>query len=463
MLVADRERWSRDRHVTSLRDDLLRLIRSAGGVMSLPELAEAMLAIRPADQSDPRERPALAAALIRIAYEAEQSKAEPKLHLRRARSGLLLAVTPNLAEYAERLGVVADDLAGEDPLPSSLRVFQRLYEAVPPEYPADCQPPNNDRILRLAAAASTRAAVSSRQELYQRGMRAARALQLGLGTLAGLEAGDPERQGERFNPGSIRERIAARYPEAEPLPDHPDLTRLLAEAGLEVIWDEQTSTYRLPHKHDESSASGGPRRNSTYDGPRRPPREIDPKQAEANQFEERLRYALRDGAFLALMVRPREMLACERQLARRFPELLRISLDRLLLEKLRAKAAEDEIDWQVVREADGAPSGSEDSVHLRELVAEVIPAVEAELLTSARPVLLVHPGLLARYDQMDLLTRLRDQVGCKGKCPALLLMVADDEQSELPLIDGHEVPLLGSGQKAWVPLAWTNNEHRSAT
>jgi serine/threonine protein kinase len=462
VLGADRERWSRDRHITALRDDLLRLIRSAGGVMALPELAEALLALRPADQADPRERSALAAALVRIAYEAEQAKAEPKLHLRRAGPGLLLAVAPELAEYAERLGRVADELAAEDPLPSSLRVFQRLYEVEPPEYPPDCQPPNNDRILRLAAAAGARAAVSSRQELYQRGMRARRALQLGLGTLAGLEAGDPERPGERLDPRAIRERIAARYPEAEPLPDHPELARLLVEVGLEVIWDDQTRSYRLPHKHDESSASGRPRRNSTYDGPHRPAREIDPQVAEARQFEERLRYALRDGAFLALMVRPREMLACERQLARRFPELVRISLDRLLLEKLRAKATEDEVDWQVVREADGAPANSEDAAHLRDLVAEVVPAVEAELLASARPVLLVHPGLLARYDQMDLLTRLRDQVGRKGKCPGLLVLVAADEQSELPLIDGREVPLIGSGQRARVPLAWTENQHRSA-
>jgi hypothetical protein len=95
-------------------------------------------------------------------------------------------------------------------------------------------------------------------------------------------------------------------------------------------------------------------------------------------------------------------------------------------------------------------------------VAEIIPAVESDLLASPRPVLLVHPGLLARYDQMDLLTRLRDQVGRKGKCPALLVMVAADEQSELPLIDGREVPLIGSGQRAQVPLSWTENDHRSA-
>lgn len=123
----------------------------------------------------------------------------------------------------------------------------------------------------------------------------------------------------------------------------------------------------------------------------------------------------------------------------------------MLLERLRAKAAEDEVDWQVVREADGAPPGSEDHAHLCDMVAEIIPAVEAELLAKERPVLLVHPGLLARYDQMDLLTRLRDRVGRKGACPGLWVLVAADEQSELPMIDNREAPLISSGQRSRVP------------
>ena len=74
--------------------------------------------------------------------------------------------------------------------------------------------------------------------------------------------------------------------------------------------------------------------------------------------------------------------------------------------------------------------------------------------------MLVHPGLLARYDQMDLLERLRDQVGRRGVCPGLWVLVAADEQNELPVIDNREVPLISSGQRARVPLAWLENRHR---
>ena len=72
-------------------------------------------------------------------------------------------------------------------------------------------------------------------------------------------------------------------------------------------------------------------------------------------------------------------------------------------------------------------------------------------MRSKKAVLLVHPGLLARYAQMDMLERLRDQVGRKGACPGLWVLVAADGQSELPVIDGREVPLISSGQRARVP------------
>lgn len=464
VLTSDREKWSRDRHVAALRDDLLRLLRSAGGVMALPELTDALVALRGTAQEAAEVRARLASALVRVAYEAEQARAEPQLHLLRAGRGLLMALTPELAAYAQGLGLVADGLADEDPLPPSLRAFQRLYEVEPPRFLPDCPPPGNERLLRLAAAASSRAAVSATSELYPRGMSALRALRLGLNAISGLETGDADRRGERLDPRGIRERIAARYPEAELLPDRPTLDDLLREVGLGVAWDERTSSYHRPAERPEvTSGSTRPRRHTTHTGSRRPAREVDPQVAEARQFEERLRYALRDGAFLVLTVRPSQMLACERELVGKFPELERVSLDRRLLEKLKARVTEDEVDWRVIREADGAPPGSDDHRHLCDMVAEVIPAVEVELLSLRRPVLLVHPGLLARYDQMDLLTRLRDRVGREGACPGLWVLVAADEQSELPLIDGREVPLIGSGQRARVPLAWLENLHRAAT
>jgi hypothetical protein len=61
---------------------------------------------------------------------------------------------------------------------------------------------------------------------------------------------------------------------------------------------------------------------------------------------------------------------------------------------------------------------------------------------------------------MDLLERLRDRVGRKGACPGMWVLVAADEQSELPVTDGREVPLISSGQRARVPEPWLDKAHR---
>jgi hypothetical protein len=259
----------------------------------------------------------------------------------------------------------------------------------------------------------------------------------------------------------VRDRIKARYPEAEPLPDRPELDRLLAVVGLDFAWDDAAGAYRRPSATIEAtSGSSLVQSRPSVPPSQRPP--TTPWIAQARQFDERLSYALRDGAFLVLTIRPVLMRTCEAELLRRHPELRRVSFDHLLLEHLRQEADALGIAWPVVLEADGAAKGSEDWLNLLDLVARAVPAIEAELLASRNPLLLVHPGLLTRYDQMALLEHLRDRVGRRGVCPGLWVLVAGDEQSELPLIDGREVPLITSGQRAKVPLAWLENAHRAA-
>ena len=62
---------------------------------------------------------------------------------------------------------------------------------------------------------------------------------------------------------------------------------------------------------------------------------------------------------------------------------------------------------------------------------------------------------------MDMLERLPRPGRAQGACPGLWVLVAADGQSELPVIDGREVPLIASGQRARVPLAWMENIHRA--
>src|SRR5262249_10943512 len=160
--------------------------------------------------------------------------AGPRLHLTRSGEAFVLALTPETAEYAVRLARAAETVAAEGTLPSASRALQRLYDVPAPHPPPDCAPLTSERLLPPAVAVSTGAALSPRQEIYPRRMPAPRALRLGLGALTGLAPGDAVKAEE------VRQRILSRYPEAELLPDHPELDTLLKEVGLDLSWDDSS-------------------------------------------------------------------------------------------------------------------------------------------------------------------------------------------------------------------------------
>jgi hypothetical protein len=286
-------------------------------------------------------------------------------------------------------------------------------------------------------------------------MAAERALRLGIGALSGLGLGDGE---DSFTIEQIRDRLRSRYPEAEPLPGRPDLDALLHRVGLDVRWDDEKQVYR---RRDATilvtSGSSIPKRRTTATSTRKV--ELTPDLAEARQFEERLRHAHADGGFLVLTVRPSRMRRCEDELLRRF-RLERVSFDDLLIEALRKEADELEIDWKVVEQADGAEHSSQDWHNLMHLVARVAPKIAADLCERREHLLMVHPGLIARYDQMTVLETLRDRVGHDVPCPGLWVLVATDGQHDLPTLDNAEIPLITPGQRARVSEPWVDNVHR---
>ena len=217
-------RWAKDPAITKLRSDLLGIVESAGGAMLVHELAVALIVARGCNEDEPR-RTTIARSVVRAAVEVERSMGEPRFQVRRDGERVLVALTQDLAGYAFRLGELADKLASEDPLVPPQRVLQRLREVPSPgRRPAL----SDSRLIRLAAAASSKSALSSRQELYPKGMEAGRALKLSQGALYGVAS---------LTVQEIRERVRSRYPEAAPLPDPPALDALLLEAGFDFDWN----------------------------------------------------------------------------------------------------------------------------------------------------------------------------------------------------------------------------------
>jgi hypothetical protein len=146
---------------------------------------------------------------------------------------------------------------------------------------------------------------------------------------------------------------------------------------------------------------------------------------------------------------------------RRFP-VMRMSLESMLLQEMKAATAAVGARWEVVLQADAAASDSHDWRRLQTLVRRAMPAVEQALLTATGPVLLVYPGLLARYDQIQLLERLREACGRQHGAPGFLVLIAADEQRHMPVLDGKPIPVILASEWARIPEAWLENAHRGA-
>jgi hypothetical protein len=416
--------------------------------MSIGELSAAVLMARGSVQDDP-QRTRLATAATRAAVEVERTIGEPRFIMRRDNDRVLIAANPDLAAYASRLGQRADRLADEDPLASPARVLETLRQVAPPKATSGL---SDARLVRLAAAASAHATVSSRQELYPRGMDADRAIKLSQGALLGAQ---------RLEIDQIRDRVSSRYPEAAPLPGRPALDALFQSVGLDLDWDATANQgrgayiNRLRDVTTPTSSSSAPlSRRSTANGASATG-ERTPEIADAHQFEERLQRSLKDGSFLALMVTPRHyQRACE-ELIHRFPVQL-LDVESVFIQALREVAEKARVNWDLVLKTDATPhQGDWDKLML--LVGRAMPLIEAQLLASDRTLLMIYPGLLARYERMDLLERLRDQVGRRDGIPGLWLLLPGQHQA---LIDGKAVPIFSPGQRVPIPESWLRNVHR---
>jgi hypothetical protein len=387
---------------------------------------------------------------VRAAVEAERSAGDLKFQIKREKGRILIALSQDIAKYAFVLGDVADKLAGEDPLATPQRAVQRLREVTPP---IGAPAISDSRLVRLAAAASSRAALSSRQELYPRMLDATRALKLSQGALYGASP---------LTVQGIQERVQSRYPEAQPLPDGSALERMLVEAGIDLRWDPAAKggggfvAKRQEHYTIRESSQLRLRKPTDLvglDGA-----EITPEIADARQFEERLRHGIKEGSFYTLLVAPKYYKRACHELSRRFPVEL-FDFEGLFIDALRDVAAQVKVNWDLVIKTDARPNQA-DWDRLQLLVGRAITSVEATLSKAQKPVLLVYAGLLARYERMDLLERLRDRVGRGGSIPGLWLLIPGDQQA---VMDGKAVPILGPGQRARVPESWIDNDHRASS
>jgi serine/threonine protein kinase len=335
-----RERWSRLSSITRLREAIVGVLRATGGVATHEELISAVLHLRGSSLPEP-ERSRMASVVTRVALETERQLKDSRFEEFRRQERIFVALSSDLADYARRLGQIADRLVEEEPLPTSVRVLESLQKESLPVGDIEAPPlPDPARLVQLAAAASRNACANAKLELYPRGMEARRALILAQSALFGSRELTVE---------DMRERVGSRYREAERLPDRPALDALITEIGLPLRWDaeacEGKGAYVPRAAADLTISEGTPslQRARTV-GPARPRKEIPEQEAEALRLEEKLRYAERQGSFLVLAVPSRHMERAVGELRRRFDVEL-LDGDSLFLDALKTEAGKLGVNW----------------------------------------------------------------------------------------------------------------------
>ncbi len=450
------EKWTRNRWMTVLRDEIAEFVQRREGTVTVEELAARLLGLRGSVTEGPR-RLTLATAVIQAALEAEATRESARFIIYRGARAALVIATEQLggafassptdrARYAEALADAALQLSGEEPLPSPKRVEEVLAQVPKPELD---QPMSAERRLRLAVAAAPSVALSSRLELYPVGMPAERALRMGSNALLGPK---------RLTVSQLHSRIQSRFPQAQPLPDRPELDALLRDAEIPLVW--QSAVDALPAGYaPPSRGSGLTRHTSTLR--RRTTATLagahGPEAQAAQRFDDNLRRSLSDGRVLIVTCALHRLEPAASQLAQTFG-LERISMDRLMIEAMRAEAEAAGANWRVVLQADCAPADSADRRRLHALVQRAYPKVRERLRGEERPALVEHLGLLVRYGQVGFIQSLRDEA--MSGSPARIVHVPGDEFRP-PTLDHVVLPVITPADWAHMPQAWLENLHRA--
>ena len=442
-LQAMRRRWASAASRPLLEAALAEVLLAEGPVCSLDEAARALASLHGAADEPSADDLRLAAGLVRLATELRPAP----LHWRHLGEETWVASDPATLDALAALSAEAAALANEQPLASSDVALTRLAAKVA-QTPLDALPP--DRLVQLAARATEQAAASARLELYPRGMSAARATRLSLNVL--LPPG--------LKPAVVRKRVQARYPEAEPLPPRPELDRLLAQHGL--IYEPQTDVYLRPGGAHLTTGSTA-HMPATYATALPTQRRLrTPAAMEAQAFEDALARGVESGRFRVVQVRADIAEGAAGRLAERL-QVSPASLDRAMWHAIQRKAAELEVDPTVILATDRLGPKAPEWPQLRQLVELAAAEVVDELLAQREHTqLLVHPGVLARFELRDplyaLSTRAQNEEGA-----AVVLVVPSHADGLAPSINNLlPVPTVAGSQRLRMPESWLKNAHRAA-
>jgi serine/threonine protein kinase len=447
-LTKAKEAWASHPALPALADRVRSFVHDQGAASPLDDAAEWLIAQVPhEDAAEPAALRVRATAVLRAILEVDKDDEIRGLRVARlAGDRPWLLASPELTAELRKLGQVADRLASRPVLAGSGETERALRDALDKASRLATLPA--ERLVRLAAAASERAAASLSLEIYPRGMAGPRALQL---TASAISSG--------ISPEDLVLRVATRYPAAAPLPGRPALDELVkAATGLDFVPDKQR--YSRPNERLVSAV------DTQYQNQTRvsqlTPLSVTERDIELADFEDRVRTCLERRSLLVLGISTDLAHDAAEILARRF-RLVRESFDARFLAAIDALVSAQQIDPSIVVETDAAGARADEWRHLADLSAEAAARVAAELFPPGAPLLLTEPGLIDRY-RLEPFLRALVAASQDDRAEAIVLLCPGHgaQRGRPPTIEGTMViPGMLPGQSAWIPPSWIT-EHRRA-
>lgn len=446
--------WAEEPHVTAVRDDLVALLTDADRVMTADELAAALRARRGSVEQDPARALAKALAVVRAGAETENwvglnsgADVEPRLQVLRRGDRVLVALeslagssdptAAELANFAARLGLRADDLVKLDPLPGHGVVVRELRAI---EVPEGVPVQADTRLVELAAAMSQNAAASPRLELYPRDLDLVRALRIS-------QAPAGVRRDTGISIEGLVAKVKARFPllELDESITYVDLGRALTAAGFPLVFDTTDRRFRPSAPEFSRSASSS---YTSVAGPE-PKTGLPPSEV----THAKLSSALNKGGFVALTLRGAYLPGASEAICSAFP-VHPVHVDRAFLETFRRLVVEYDEDWDKVRELDGefGTTGTP-SPGFASFIAAAWDQVTESLAErdSDEVLFLHHASLLGRYFERGgrgLLTGLQNAARRADSRPrGLWLLCPSESARDTPRLEQHIVEVLGESER----------------
>lgn len=452
--------WAANDRVLGILRDLETLVharlKDLGGVATVTELSDALLAKTTIEGNRTESDRRIAAGLLRIVADRhralKRAEADEYQLEQRRREGrvMLLASSAALLDVAELLGHEADALLAEIPGTSAIipaeRVARRLADVLAKAGIAAPELRDRSRLVRLAAGVSRTACASGADELHHRELPQAEALAVTLHGVGGLQ---------RLSPREIAGRVRVRFPALAPLPDRPRLDELLRESGLALQFDPGSRLYYSPTVSGETTGLSS-RLHTQHQSGQAPV-------VSDGAVTRRLRDSAEHRSYLTLGVRPKSVDPLVRVLTAQYNAQL-VDVTSVLINEMKRLSVEKKVPaWQVLVRADAEPANTRAGQGLAAVVKLALPAVERAIASFAaaddegapRPVLLTEASPLARYGHADVLKRWSDLTVSRGQ--AVWLVVPQLAANQGPLLDG--VPVQTSpNQFLRVDTAWVDDQ-----